>query len=67
MAVAGLNLSGRAHRAERVQDRLLLLEGLLLDALHLPALLTSRTRLAAGTPLARLPAFRERRDYFRGS
>lgn len=67
MAVAGLNLSGCAHWAERVQDRLLLLEGLLLDALHLPALLASRTRPAAGAPLARLPAFRERWDYFRGS
>lgn len=43
MAVAGLDLSGCAHWAERMEYRFLLLEGLLLDTLDLPALLTPGT------------------------
>lgn len=61
LAVAGLNLSGCAHWAEGMQHGLLLLEGLLLHALDLSALLAARAGLAADAPLARHPAVRQKR------
>lgn len=64
MAVADLNLSGCADRAERVQHGCLPLEGLRLDTLDLPALLAPRTRLAAHTPFTWLPAVSEKHNCF---
>lgn len=63
VAVAHLNLSGRAHWAERMQHGFLLLEGLLLHALYLPALLAPGTGLAAYTPFTWQPTFRETQNY----
>lgn len=51
MAVADLNLSGRAHWTEGVQHGLLFLEGLLLHTPYLAALLATGTGLAACAPL----------------
>lgn len=64
MAVAYLNLSGCAHWAERMQHSFLLLEGLLLHAPYLPALLAPGTGLATYTPFTWQPTFRETQNYF---
>lgn len=64
MAVADLNLSGRAHWTEGVQHGLLFLEGLLLHTPYLAALLAAGTGLAACAPLPWQPTFRGDQNYF---